>query len=439
VVTPEGIKPNPNKIKAIKSFPIPKTQKEIKSFLGLLGYYRKFVKDFAKITKPLTSCLKKNRKINLSDPQYIQAFEFCKNLLTNDPILQYPDFTKPFILTTDASQFALGAVLSQGSIGSDLPVCYASRTLSDSELNYSTIEKELLAIVWATKYFRPYLFGRKFQIVTDHKPLTWIMSLKDPNSKLVRWRLKLEEYDYEIVYKKGTLNSNADALSRIKLEEQNLNVDVNLNELNENMSFLSLESNSIAPNPPINNYNPEPDVVSTIHSAEENLDDGIYISEKPLNEFNLQIILSKTNEQPPFSLELCFRNKYRRTIRRPIFNEENLTQILKEYLAPNKTNAIYTDDETFNLVQKVYSSYFSQSKIFKLLRCTEILIDVKEDDEQDRIIRDYHLKNNHRGINESLSHLKRTYYFPFMKNKIQKTINNWKSLIDLNMTDIPLN
>lgn len=136
-------------------------------------------------------------------------------MLINAPILQYPDFDQPFILTTDASDVAIGAVLSQGKIGSDNPVAYPSRTLSDTEQKYSTIEKELLSIVWAIKYFRPYLYGRKFKIYTDHRPITWIMSLKDPNSKITRWRLKLAEYDYEVIYKKGKLNTNADALSRV--------------------------------------------------------------------------------------------------------------------------------------------------------------------------------------------------------------------------------
>ncbi|CAK1595436.1 unnamed protein product [Parnassius mnemosyne] len=185
IISKDGIKPNPSKISAIEKYPLPKTAKEIKQFLGLIGYYRKFIPDFARITKPLTQCLKKGRKITL-DTDYINCFEKCKTLLTNDPILQYPDFNKEFILTTDASNVAIGAILSQGPIGSDKPVCYASRTLNESEVNYSTIEKELLAIVWATKYFRPYLFGRTFKILTDHKPLQWVMNLKEPNSRLTR-------------------------------------------------------------------------------------------------------------------------------------------------------------------------------------------------------------------------------------------------------------
>lgn len=143
------------------------------------------------------------------------AFEELKEILTKEPILQHPDFSQPFLITTDASNSAIGAVLSQGRVGSDLPIAYISRTLNQAEVNYNTTEKELLAIVWAVKQFRHYVFGHKFFIVTDHRPLTWLFSVSDPGARLIRWRLKLEEHDYEIVYKPGTLNTNADALSRI--------------------------------------------------------------------------------------------------------------------------------------------------------------------------------------------------------------------------------
>jgi len=106
-------------------------------------------------------------------------------------------------------------VFSQGPLGKDLQVAYASRSFNKAEINYSTSEKELLAIVWATRYFRPYMNGRHFKIVTDHKPLTWIMNVKDPGSRLLRWRIHLEEFDYEITYKRGYKNTDADALSRI--------------------------------------------------------------------------------------------------------------------------------------------------------------------------------------------------------------------------------
>lgn len=397
IVSTDGIKPNPMKIEAIQKFPIPKTQKDIKSFLGLLGYYRKFIPNFAQLTKPMTSCLKKGKPVIISE-DYTNTFNTCKTILMNDPILQYPDFSKPFILTTDASNVALGAILSQGTIGSDKPICYASRTLSVSEVNYSTIEKELLAIVWATKYFRPYLFGRKFIIITDHRPLTWLMSLKEPNSKLVRWRLKLEEFDYEIRYKKGKQNTNADALSRVKIADT---VHINVNETEEN------DNASIA----------------TIHSAEENLNDHLPITERPLNDFQIQIVL-KRSDKTAIQLLNPFRNKLRKTIERPIYSEEEVLDIFKKFVPPNKTTAIFTDDDTFRVVQTVYSKFFSNNRTFKIVRATEFLTDIQSSDEQEQLITEYHDSNNHRGINETHWHLKRTYYFPFMQKKISEIINN---------------
>ena len=135
-------------------------------------------------------------------------------LLTSPPILQYPDFTRQFILTTDASNECVGAVLSQGEPSKDLPIAFASRVMSKAEKNYSVSEKELLAITWAVKHYRPYLFGKRFLIYSDHKPLKYLMSVKDPSSRLLRFRLKLDEYDYTIEYKPGRINTNADALSR---------------------------------------------------------------------------------------------------------------------------------------------------------------------------------------------------------------------------------
>ena len=123
------------------------------------------------------------------------AFTTFKDLLTSEPLLRYPDLTKPFVLTTDASNETLGAIHNQGPIGGELPIAYASRTLVNAEKYYFTKEKELLAIVWGCKLFRQYLYGRKFTIVTDHKTLTCVFNVKDPSSRLLRWRLKLEEYD----------------------------------------------------------------------------------------------------------------------------------------------------------------------------------------------------------------------------------------------------
>lgn len=213
VITDKGVSPNPEKVKAISQFPTPKTPKDIKSFLGLTGYYRRFIENFSHITKPLTSLLKKDVTFNWSHEQE-HSFNTLKQKLMSAPLLQYPDFSKPFIVTTDASNYAVGAILSQGEVGKDKPIAFASRTMNKQEGNYSTTEKELLAILFGVNTFRPYLYGYKFKIVTDHRPLTWLFNAKDPGGRLLRWRLKLEEYNYEIVYKPGRINCNVDALSR---------------------------------------------------------------------------------------------------------------------------------------------------------------------------------------------------------------------------------
>jgi hypothetical protein len=185
IITENGIKPDPKKIRAVIDFPAPTTVKEIKSFLGLSGYYRKFINSYSSIAKPITNLLKKGVTYNW-DHKCDEAFNKLKSSLCSEPVLQYPDFSKKFILTTDASGKAVAAVLSQGEVGSDLPISYASRTLSKSENNYSTTELECLAIIFGVKQFRPYLYGRKFIIVSDHRPLTWLFNLKDPLSKLAR-------------------------------------------------------------------------------------------------------------------------------------------------------------------------------------------------------------------------------------------------------------
>lgn len=213
IIGENGVKPDSQKLHAVENFPKPSDPKGIKQFLGLAGYYRRFIPDFSKIARPLTNLLKGDTNFEWSDAQE-QAFASLKTSLCTEPLLQYPDFTRSFIVATDASKYAIGGILSQGIIGKDRPIAYTSRLLNSAEQNYSTIEKELLAIIYSVNHFRPYLYGRKFELVTDHKPLTWLNSVKDPTSRLMRWKLKLAEYEYDITYRAGKTNLNADALSR---------------------------------------------------------------------------------------------------------------------------------------------------------------------------------------------------------------------------------
>lgn len=145
VITNDGVKPDLDKVRAVKQFPVPKTKKNVKQFLGLVGYYRRFIQNMAKIAKPLTRLLKQDVPFCWTSGAQI-AFETLRDIICLEPLLQFPNFSQPFFVTTDASNFAVGAILSQGSIGKDLPIAYASRTLNDAEINYSTVEKELLAV-----------------------------------------------------------------------------------------------------------------------------------------------------------------------------------------------------------------------------------------------------------------------------------------------------
>ena len=243
VITQEGVKPDPKKVEAVRKFPQPRNAKNIKQFLGLAGYYRRFIPDFSTIAKPLSFLLKKNVLFKWTNSQH-ESFNKLKDILCTHPLLQYPDFSKPFIVSCDASNYGIGGVLNQNFDGKNLPIAYASRTLSDVEINYATIEKELLAILFSVETFRPYLYGRKFTLETDHRPLVWLHNVKNPNSKLVRWRYRLNEYDYEIIYKKGITNLNADALSRnpcdnIMQSHHDIIEDIKLSEESDPLDSLS--------------------------------------------------------------------------------------------------------------------------------------------------------------------------------------------------------
>ncbi|XP_064399260.1 uncharacterized protein LOC135345747 [Halichondria panicea] len=210
------VQPGSTKVQAVREFPVPVTKKQVRTFLGLSGYYRRFIPQYADIASPLTDL---TRKAAPSDVIWTdtceQAFQKLKTLLSTSPILASPDFTQQFILQTDASDRGIGAVLSQlDGTGMDRPVAYYSKKLLPREERYSVIEKECLAIKAGVAAFQVYLLGRPFTIQTDHRALMWLNQLKDKNSRLTRWSLSLQPYRFEVVHRKGVDNSNADALSR---------------------------------------------------------------------------------------------------------------------------------------------------------------------------------------------------------------------------------
>jgi hypothetical protein len=215
IVGRNGLKPDPKKIEKIQKMKPPTNIKEIRSFHGLCSYYRKFVKNFSSIVKPITELVKKDVKFIWGKDQQ-KAFETMKEKLINYPILQYPDYEKEFILCTDASGRGLGAVLAQlDENGKEIVIAYASRSLVGAENNYGITELECLAVIWAVKHFRKHLIRAKFTIITDHSALKTLRTATIPTGKRARWMMELQQYDFEIKHRAGKKNANADALSRL--------------------------------------------------------------------------------------------------------------------------------------------------------------------------------------------------------------------------------
>ena len=208
-----------SKIAKVRDAPRPQNKTQVKSFLGLAGYYRDFVPNYAVVAEPLTELLKKRapNTVQWTSAQQ-EAFDTLKSLLCKEPILRLPDASQPFVLRTDASQAGVGAVLLQEHNGELYPVSYFSRKLRAAEINYSTVEKELLAVVEGVKKYYFYLYGDEFLLETDHMPLASLRTSKNANARLTRWALYLQQFRFTVRYIKGKSNVGADFLSRLIAE-----------------------------------------------------------------------------------------------------------------------------------------------------------------------------------------------------------------------------
>jgi dUTPase len=203
VISNGEVKPDPEKTKLIDTYPVPKSIKDVRSFVSLASYYRRFVKNFAQVTKPLTQMLEKGKEFHWSmDCQH--AFDVVKEKLGKETKLQLPDFSKPFRLACDASGVAIGAVLSQlDEDGKEKPIAFASKVLSKTERRWTVTERELYALYHFVLHFKGFLYGQPFELISDHRPLVWLRTLKNPSPKLTRWLLQLEAFNFTVSYKEG--------------------------------------------------------------------------------------------------------------------------------------------------------------------------------------------------------------------------------------------
>lgn len=213
IVNRYGLSVDPEKVSAIVNMPAPRTPRQVRSILGMVSFYRRFIPHLSTIIAPLIALTKKNNKFTWT-PECEKAFKDIKNALVSAPILNRPNFDYPFILQCDASSYGLGCVLSQEIDGKEKVICYLSRALTKNELKFSVTEKELLCVIWACEKLRCYIEGTRCTVITDHHSLIWLNNLKRPQGRLGRWALRLQQFDIEIVHRPGKNHVVPDCLSR---------------------------------------------------------------------------------------------------------------------------------------------------------------------------------------------------------------------------------
>lgn len=356
----------------------------------MAGTYRKYIKNYASITKPLSILLrsehgrvaaKASPKIPITlDDNATKAFNEIKEKIQEKIELYQPDFTQKFELTTDASNYAIGAVLSQ----QNHPITFISRTLTKTEEKYATNEKELLAIVWALKTLRNYLYGiASFTIFTDHQPLTSAITEKNSNLKLKRWKAFIEESGAEIKYKPGKENLVADALSR--------QYDHVINHISEEGSIHSISSSPTK--------------------------DHIMRTTNPINTFKNQIYIKEARNDN-IRTTTIFPGYVQHTIK--FTSIENLCRNIDLIINPRVYNGIFTTEETFFHIKKEIEKRFQHIKMmFTTIRARNIT----DENEAIFLITNEH-ERAHRNYYENFRQLRQNYFFPKMKNKIKAHARN---------------
>lgn len=213
VISERGVETDPGKTEVVRKWATPRDKSDVRAFLGLCSYYRRFVKGFSDIAKPLHRLTEEKRTFTW-DSECEEAFRELKERLCSAPILGYPDVQGEFVVDTDASNTGIGGVLSQRHGEQETVIAYFSKSLSRPERNYCVTRRELLAVVKTVQHFKKYLLGRKFLVRTDHAALKWLLQFKNPEGQVARWLEQLQEFNFEVEHRSGRVHSNADALSR---------------------------------------------------------------------------------------------------------------------------------------------------------------------------------------------------------------------------------
>lgn len=293
IVDTEGLRTDRKKVESILETGIPKTTTEVRRIIGVMQWYRRFIKDFSTISAPITALLKEKKKGQSITwtPEADTAFRLLKERLVTAPVLASPDFSRPFIIQTDASDVGLGAVLLQTFDDGDKPIAFTSRTLTRQERNYSVTEKECLAVLFGVEKFRGYVEGSEFTVETDHSSLLWLYKLKDPIGRLARWCLRLSQFSFKIIHRKGSQNVVADFLSR------NISY-INSTQLEPDEWYKKM-LNSVSENPTkFPDFKIENGVLFKHFSANHDLESNLYNWKMVLPTANRKQVLFECHDHP---------------------------------------------------------------------------------------------------------------------------------------------
>lgn len=420
-ISDKGVEPDPSKVSSILNFPVPTNVEEVKRFVAMVNYYRRHIFQFAHITKPLNGLTKKNVIFEWND-ECQSAFEKLKEIIVSDLVLDFPDFNENnvFQLTTDASGKAIGGVLSNKN---NRPVAFASRNLNKGELNYSTIEKELLAIVWAVGHFRPYLFGRRFIIHTDHRPLVYLFSMVNPSSRLIKFRLILEEYDFEIKYIKGQDNVVADALSRIPYKNGNNQKDcsINLTDLSE-IHKVNIVTRSMSRKE--NKKAPAKKKTYTKNiegTREANSPDVVELLKPPKN---AQWLIVDHNEEYKSGFTVKSSQIIRVNLTHVQVDIDSLVREVDAYLGSEGISEVVLlkNDASLKFIDLFRKSALNSNLKFFIVRDNTAITDPKK---KKIILNDYHHKSSggHIGTKRMYNNIKRTYTWPGLLEDVKEYID----------------
>lgn len=416
-ISEKGILPDPSKYNVIKNFPVPKTSDEVRRFVAFCNYYRRFIPKFADIAHPLNKLLRKNAVFEWNE-ECKTAFETLKRKLISPPVLRFPDFKKNFVLITDASKVACGAILAQSYDNVDLPIAFASKAFTKGESNKSTIEQELTAIHWAVLHFRPYLIGTKFTIKTDHRPLVYLFSMKNPTSKLTRMRLELEEFDYDIQYVQGKTNVGADALSRIQLDSDIL----------KNMTVLKVTTRAMS-----KKTETQPSVQHNTVKQNSNETDHLNAFESLNNTeiYDLPKLYIERYKNKSYIYKILNKNLKKVLTRESSTQVPNLTNMFEQIEKwAKELNVEKIALALSSTIFEVISVHEFKNQANETLQKLQILLYIPQQDIQDtniitKIIAENHESafGGHVGINRLYRKLKTIYKWPNMKATITNYVN----------------